>query len=252
MTIVSPFASPAAIENSFYGRVRGGHLELDRAHPLRKLGEEIHAALRAQIHDPDFPCVGAKSIVNQEGYVFNLYPQLADEGSTAGLALDLERYIGERERLPGEFTSFIASFVEPKMRTPKDFESLLWSQLAALHALDREHYGWSETVSSDPEDKRFSFSFAGQPFFVVGLAPSSRRWARRFPWPTLVFNDHLQFERLRQEQQFDRIRQVIRDRDEKLHGSVNDVLADYGTHSEARQYAGRKVGENWRCPVSFD
>jgi uncharacterized protein len=250
--IQSPFATVEALANSFYGVVHGRELALDKLHPLRKYGEEIHAALRAQIHDADFPCVGAKSIVNQDSYVFGLYRELGQADSTAGLALDLERFISERQELPGEFTSFIASFLEPKVRTPKDFESLLWAQLAALHEVDRLHHTWSDAVSNDPEDPRFSFSFAGQPFFVVGLAPSSRRWARRFPWPTLVFNDHMQFERLRDEHQFDRIQQVIRDRDEKLHGTVNEILADYGTHSEARQYAGRRVGATWRCPVHFD
>jgi len=248
--IANPFATDAGVENSFYGRVQDGILEME-AHPLRKLAGEIHAALRAQVHDPDFPCVGAKSIVNQSSYAFGLYPELALPASTAGLALDLHRFIAERDRLPGEFTSFIASFLEPKVRTPKDFESLLWQQLAALHEIDRRHFDWNDSVSSNPEDADFSFSFGGQPFFVVGLAPSSRRWARRFPWPTLVFNDHFQFQRLREENQFDRLKQVIRDRDEKLHGAPNEMLADYGTHSEALQYAGRRVGPNWRCPVQF-
>lgn len=249
--IEGPFTTKAATENSFYARVLDGHLSVDSVHPLRKMAEEIHSALRAQIHDPDFPCVGAKSIINQGSYCFGLYPELASLDSTSGLALDLQRFVLERDQLPGEFTSFIATFLEPKMRTPKEFETLLWSQLAVLHAID-PHHDWSEAVSNDPEDPEFSFSFAGQPFFIVGLAPSSRRWARRFPWPTLVFNDHHQFERLRREQQFERLKQVIRDRDEKLHGSPNEMLSDHGTHSEARQYAGRKVGDGWRCPVHFD
>jgi FPC/CPF motif-containing protein YcgG len=248
--IASPFATATALENSFYGRVRDGVLDIE-GHPLRKLAGEIHAALRAQVHDPDFPCVGAKSIVNQNSYAFALYAELGSPDSTAGLALDLHRFNAERARLPGEFTSFIASFLEPKVRTPKDFESLLWQQLAALHEIDQPHFDWNDRVSSNPEDAEFSFSFGGQPFFVVGLAPSSRRWARRFPWPTLVFNDHFQFQRLREANQFDRLKQVIRDRDEKLHGATNEMLEDYGTHSEARQYAGRRVGPNWRCPVQF-
>jgi FPC/CPF motif-containing protein YcgG len=245
-------SSEAAHENSLYGRVEDGNLILEDSHRLRKQAVEIHAALRAQLHDADFPCVGAKSIINQGSYCFGLYREMAGPESTGGLAQDLTRFIAERDELPGEFTTFIASFLEPKVRTPKEFESLLWRQLGALHELDRQEHGWSDMVSSDPEDPQFSFSFGGQPFFIVGLAPSSRRWARRFAWPTLVFNDHLQFERLRREQQFERMKQVIRERDKKLHGSANEMLADHGTHSEARQYAGRRVGPNWRCPVHFD
>ena len=93
----------------------------------------------------------------------------------------------------------------------------------------------------------------GQPYFVVGLSPASERWARRFPWPLLVFNDHAQFQRLREQHRFERLKGQIRHRDEQLHGTANEMLEDYGAgHSEARQYAGRQVGPNWRCPVHFD
>jgi FPC/CPF motif-containing protein YcgG len=69
----------------------------------------------------------------------------------------------------------------------------------------------------------------------------------------LVFNDHAQFQRLREEHRFEGLKDQIRHRDEQLHGSANEMLEDYGAgHSEARQYAGRQVGPNWRCPVHFD
>jgi FPC/CPF motif-containing protein YcgG len=214
--------------------------------------QDVHAALRAVLHDPDFPCVGAKSVVNQSSYRFALYGELASEAATAGLAHDLYTFAQERPQIAGDFTSFIASFAEPKLRSVKAFETLLWRQLSALHELDREQFQWNADVSANPEDPSFSFSFAGGAYFVVGLSPASRRWARRFPWPTLVFNDHFQFERLRENQQFDRLRDTIRERDGLLHGSANPMLEDHGSHSEARQYSGRNVGEDWRCPVHFE
>jgi uncharacterized protein len=138
------------------------------------------------------------------------------------------------------------------MTSPKTFETLLWRQLAALHDLSKPNFEWNTAVSKEPDDPRFSFSFAGSAYFVVGLSPASKRWARRFPWPTLVFNDHFQFERLREAQRFDRMRDLIRERDQALHGSNNPMLEDHGAHSEARQYSGREVGQDWRCPVRFD
>jgi FPC/CPF motif-containing protein YcgG len=121
-----------------------------------------------------------------------------------------------------------------------------------LHDLDAQHFHWNPQVSSDPDNASFSFSFAGGAYFIVGLSPASPRWARRFSWPTLIFNDHFQFERLREEHRFDRLRDVIRERDTKLHGSANLALEDHDSpHSEARQYAGRQVGDDWRCPVTF-
>ena len=249
---MNPYASqPLALKNTSYGRYTGEDLLVGGAAPPLRT-REVHSALRAFLHDPDYPCLGARSLVNQHSYRFGLYHELGEAGSTAGLAFDLHTFIEERPAIEGDFSSFIACFMEPKVMTAKEFEVLLWHQLSALHELDAEHYGWSDQVSSDPEDSRFSFSFAGHAFFVVGLAPLSQRWARRFPWPTLVFNDHAQFERLRREQRFERLKETIRGRDEKLHGHANEMLSDYGAHSEARQYAGRRVGPNWRCPVHFD
>jgi FPC/CPF motif-containing protein YcgG len=190
--------------------------------------------------------------MNQESYRFGLYPELASPGSTEQLATDLYSFIQERPDIEGDFTSYIACFREPKILTPKQFEALLWQQLLALHEIDSPRYTWDEAVSSDPSDPNFSFSFGGHAFFIVGLSPSSERWARRFPWPMLVFNDHSQFERLRREHRFDRLKTAIRKRDEDLHGTPNEMLEDYGSaHSEARQYAGRQVGPRWRCPVEF-
>jgi FPC/CPF motif-containing protein YcgG len=155
--------------------------------------------------------------------------------------------------MEGEFTSFAACFLGPKILTPENFEALLWKQLLHLHWVDRQRNGWSDKVSSNPDDAAFSFSFGGQPFFIVGLSPSSERWARRFPWPLLIFNDHEQFQRLREQHRFERMKDSIRHRDEQLHGTVNGMLEDYGgAHSEARQYSGRQVPADWRCPVHFE
>jgi len=248
----NPFTnSPIAIENSCYGVVQNDELLVDGQPAPRQAGE-VHNALRAVLRDPEFPCLGAKSLMNQASYRFGFYPELASDEATAGLAHDLARFVEERPSIEGEFASFIASFSGPKVLTPKGFEQTLWDQLARLHETGKPYYRWNAAVSSDPSDPAFSFSFAGQPFFVVGLSPASEHWARSFPWPTLVFNDHFQFERLREEQRFERLRDAIRDRDAALHGEENAMLADYGTHSEARQYAGRKVGPKWKCPVHFD
>jgi len=82
----------------------------------------------------------------------------------------------------------------------------------------------------------------------VGLHPGSSRFTRRFAFPTLVFNAHTQFEKLRESGKFERIQDVIRARDKTLQGDLNQNLADYGEASEARQYSGRAVEKDWRCP----
>jgi FPC/CPF motif-containing protein YcgG len=70
--------------------------------------------------------------------------------------------------------------------------------------------------------------------------------------PVLVFNLHEQFEALRESGAFERMRDTIRRRDEELQGSVNPMVGDYGTVSEARQYSGRKLEEGWEPPFEPD
>lgn len=64
----------------------------------------------------------------------------------------------------------------------------------------------------------------------------------------LVFNLHRQFDALRSAGRYERMKAVIRQRDTALQGSANPMLDDFGTRSEARQYAGRAVSEGWTCP----
>ena len=107
-------------------------------------------------------------------------------------------------------------------------------------------------MSRDTEAPKFCFSFAGRAFFIVGLSPAGERWARAFPWPTLAFNAHFQFEQLRERGQFERLQEVIRERDLELEGNLNPNLSNFGDHTEARQYSGRAVESDWRCPVAFE
>ena len=234
--------------DSYSGWIDGELVGVDGAPP--KLAEQVHAALRAVILDPEFPCVGARAALNRGSYRFALYEELDSDLATTELARDLARFAAEEADLGDDFTTFIASFGGPKAIDPETFERLLWSQLRRLHEVDTEP--WDLTVSREPEDGRFSFSFGGEAFFIVGLSPTSARWGRRFPWPTLAFNPHAQFERLRNDGRFTHLRDTVRARDLQLEGDLNPNLADYGDHTEARQYSGRPVEDDWRCPVHFD
>jgi FPC/CPF motif-containing protein YcgG len=146
-------------------------------------------------------------------------------------------------------TAFVAVFTGRAPATEQAFERRLWTELQRLHDRDDQAAGWDPTVSADPNDPHFSFSFGGTALFVIGLHPNSSRLARRFHWPTLVFNPHAQFERLRREGRFDQLRDAIRERDIALQGTLNPVLADFGERSEAEQYSGRDTTNGaWRCP----
>ena len=107
-----------------------------------------------------------------------------------------------------------------------------------------------QTVSADASSATFAWSFAGCAYYVIGMHPGSSRLARQFPYPALVFNLHAQFDKLRAEGKWERMRDTIRARDEAWQGSANPMLSDFGEHSEARQYSGRAVEKDWTPPFS--
>jgi FPC/CPF motif-containing protein YcgG len=202
------------------------------AHPESAAAERIRDAFRAFVAAPDFSCLGARAALRRPSYRIALARDLA--GFAAGPADD-------------DFATFVAVFAGQPAGGEADFEATLWAQLQGLHGLDPAP-AWDPAVSEDPEDVHFSFSFAGRAFFVVGLHPGSSRVARRFAWPTLVFNPHAQFQRLRADGRYSKLRDAIRARELALQGSLNPNLSDFGERSEARQYSGRATEAEWRCP----
>ena len=66
----------------------------------------------------------------------------------------------------------------------------------------------------------------------------------------MVFNLHDQFERLRAQGRYERMREAILDRDRALAGDINPMLDRHGSSSEARQYSGRVVEADWTAPFT--
>jgi FPC/CPF motif-containing protein YcgG len=210
--------------------------------------DEIKSRFAAFVADAAFPCLGAKAASNAGSDIVSIYDSLASAQSLRCLAGELEDFLHSEVRRTSNYATFVAIFREPQSLGEEEFEQLLWSQLQQLHQIDTARYGWDRSVASDPSDPHFSFSFAGQALYVVGLHGGSSRHARRFPWPTLVFNPHEQFERLRLDGKWGRIQEAIRSRDIALQGSANPMLSEFGERSEARQYSGRRVDETWKAP----
>lgn len=245
----NPFDSALARDNQNYCRFDGRRLVAEASgHPPSDITSFVHDGFRALVLNEHFTCVGAKAAVRQGGYRFGLYETLGAEESSAGLAHDLFAFSRQYSSLESEFTTFVASFLKPVLADETSFENLLWTTLQQLHDLDARYHRWAPEVSDDASDPHFSFSFAERAFFVVGLHAASSREARRFAWPTLVFNPREQFERLKQAGGFGRFQHVIRAGEESLQGEINPMLADFGDRSEASQYSGRQVGDDWKCP----
>jgi FPC/CPF motif-containing protein YcgG len=197
----------------------------------------------------DHPCVMAQSLVADDNLTIKSYGSM-DEGCTSKLLADLASYLQEVEDDTMKFQTFIAVFEDDVFDTEIEFEKCLWDFLYALHKKD--DCEWDETTSSDPKSNNFSYSLLGDSFYIVGMHPNSSRWARSSPVPMIVFNLHSQFELLRKANRYERVRDLIRRRDKAYQGSINPMLEDFGTNSEARQYSGRAVEKNWECPYKFN
>ncbi|MEE4207816.1 MAG: guanitoxin biosynthesis heme-dependent pre-guanitoxin N-hydroxylase GntA [Parvularcula sp.] len=214
-------------------------------------GDQLVTSLESHIDDGEFPCVRAKSALNSGLLKVRPGWQLTSAWDDVSIHEDLLRWSERYGDDPTGLRSFAVVFSGPVDLDEKAFEAALWDRLRSLAAKDEwRGQSYDPSVSSDPSDPHFSLSFGGRAYFVVGMHPKASRSARRTPYPTLVFNLHDQFEKLRAEQRYEKLRKAILDRDEQLDGSVNPMLARHGEASEARQYSGRSVGEDWECPFS--
>ena len=197
------------------------------------------------VRDPAHPCAMAKSVLAHDAVEFASYPSMGSPQAARMNCRDLHRSLAENH--PG-YWSFVALFPGDRFASEEAFEARLWRHLQSMHEIDAPLHAWDGSVSADPDDARFSFSIGGRAWYVIGLHPGASRLARRLGTPALVFNPHAQFDELRERGKYETVRDQIRRRDERLQGTTNPMLADFGRASEARQYSGRAVGEGWRCP----
>lgn len=201
------------------------------------------------IADAAFPCVGAKSALSRGTLATVLCHSINSGWDDLRIYDHLLGWVAEYHKDETLFRSLAVIFDDREPMAEKDFERALWNRLQSLADKDAWlQFSYDERVSSDPNDPHFSLSFGGEAFFVVGLHPGASRPARRFARPVMVFNLHDQFERLRAEGRYEKIRSAILERDAAIAGSVNPMLARHGEASEAAQYSGRKVGPDWQCP----
>jgi FPC/CPF motif-containing protein YcgG len=245
----NPFVSAEALRYSNYSAPAGPTLVrlLDWRRPAAQ-AVLADRAIRGFILGPGFSCVAGKAAVSAGGYRFGHYPGFGDRRAAEGLARDLAAFVAEQTFMPSPYTTFVAVFEEPASGDEQWFETQLWQYLQRLADLGSLHYEWDRAASTDATDSNFAFSFAGRAFFVVGMHQRSSRLTRRFSSPVLVFNTHRQFDDARKSGRFERIQGLVRAREMDLQGSINPELRAFGESSEARQYAGRRTEEEWKCP----
>lgn len=215
----------------------------------------LSARFLAFIDEDRFPCVGAKAALSRGAVRTAEFGTLGESENDETLLGALTDFAGmiDAGNYPDTIVHSIAALFHAPLGTGEvDFEHLLWNQLWRLHQLDAKRGTCqARDVSNDVGSPEFSLSIAGHPFFVIGMHAGASRIARRFRHPALVFNSHRQFEQLRVDGRYRKLQEATRKRDMALQGSVNPNLADFGAAPEARQYSGREVGADWKCPYDF-
>lgn len=216
---------------------------------LSPAADDLQQGLVERVAEADFPCLGAKSALARGTLKVLACHSLCSTWDDLRIHRELLSWAADYASEPGGLRSLAVVFEGPLDLDEQGFEQAMWSRIQSF--ADKDHWlglPYDARVSADPDDPHFSLSFGGEAFFVIGLHPNASRPARRFPAPTMVFNLHDQFERLREEGKYERMRQRIVERDTQLAGEPNPMLSRFGESSEARQYSGRQVGPAWRCP----
>lgn len=214
--------------------------------------EANEAALHERVAEAAFPCVGAKAALARGTLEVLTCRSLASAWDDIRIHDRLLGFAHTYRADPALFRSLAVVFDGPDTLSEAAFEELLWERVQSLSDKDVwRGQDYDSTVSADPDSPHFSLSFGGEAFFVVGLHPNASRPARQFDRPVMVFNLHDQFEILRAQGKYEGMREKIMVRDEALAGSRNPMLARHGEASEAKQYSGRVVGDEWRCPFQY-
>lgn len=211
-------------------------------------------AFRDHVKDRAFPCVGAKSALASGSLDIKLCHDITSAWDDLVIHRELldwsQRYQADLESGNAGFRSLAIVFRQSRTMSEQVFERHMWERIQSLSDKDdwlKQPYDTS--VSADTDDPHFGLSFGGQAYFVVGMHPGASRPARRFERPAMVFNLHDQFVQLRESQRYERMREAILERDKALAGDINPMLKQHGEASEAAQYSGRQVGDDWQCPL---
>lgn len=206
----------------------------------------VDAHFRAWVLDGRFPCLGASSAVRHGDYILHTCPPLGTEAGAQACLHALDETIAAFPVDSHPVTILVAVFDGPWDVDENKFEEMLWLHLNFLREQTplASMSGSAPLAGRDFEDP--GFAFADRDFFIVGMHPRASRIARRFRWPTLVFNALTHSQKLRDDGHYDLMRDRIRNRDLRLQGTLNPTL----DLPQLAQFSGRAVGSDWRCPLA--
>lgn len=202
------------------------------------------------LNERDFPCVAAKAALTRNHIKSFVASHMACPASDAEVLRFMYEFVDQYRASDQSYHSAAVIFRGPDATDEETFDALLWERLKALSILDKVNYDHDPRVDANPEMPNYSYSLKSEAFFVVGLHSGSERRSRRFKYPTLIFNPHAEFEKLRRLNRFEKLKRVVRSRDMVYSGSVNPMLDDFGNSSEVNQYSGKRHSDKWKCPLA--
>ena len=200
------------------------------------------------LNSKTFPCVAAKDAMAKDRIKIFMAENIAcpkDDKAILDFLYSFTRFY----RNSGKgFYSAAVIFKQKEIYSEEQFDACMWERLQSISNMDALQYSNDKRVAAKPADVNFSFSLMEEAYFIVGLHPNSSRPARTFAYPTLVFNPHAQFEEMKKDARYEKMKTIVRKRDVIFSGSVNPMLTDFGEASEVYQYSGRSYDNEWRCP----
>ncbi|MGI8419185.1 MAG: guanitoxin biosynthesis heme-dependent pre-guanitoxin N-hydroxylase GntA [Candidatus Levyibacteriota bacterium] len=213
-----------------------------------KSNPEIIEQYLNHISAMEFPCIGARASAIKGRADIMVADNICCPNDDIDILHFLYRFIDNLRNDKNLYTSASVLFRGPKHLTEEEFDRFLWLRLQSLSDFDASAFGFAKGVSNDPKSSEFCYSLKEEPFFVLALHAGSSRESRKFEYPVLVFNPHVQFEMLRKSGAYVKMKDIIRNRDVDYSGSVNPMLTDFGERSAAYQFSGRRYESNWKCP----
>jgi uncharacterized protein len=213
--------------------------------------QEIIEDYLAFISRPEFPCVAARAAFAHQQIHCTVAGNMLCPADDTHILEFIYQFVDDYRNAKSLYHSATVIFTGPEINDEECFDKMLWTRLQSISDLDAVNFEYDKRVSADPASPHFSYSLKEEAFFIIALHPASSRLSRRFKYPTIVFNPHEQFEILRKQHHYEHMKQTVRHRDIKLSGSVNPMLDDYGSSSEALQYSGRKYDNHWKCPLQI-
>ena len=204
------------------------------------------------IENATYPCIAAKAAMTRGNISCFVADDMGDDSADQFILDFIYSFVEEFRQSKDMYHSVSIIFRNPVIQSEEQYDRLLWERLQSLSDLDASLNNYDPRVNQDPRSGSFSFSLKGEAFYIIGLHPSSSREARKFTFPTMVFNPHAQFEQLRNMMKYEVMKTVVRKRDAIYSGSVNPMLEDFGKRSEVFQYSGRSYSTDWKCPLKIN